>query len=97
MPTEDSPKDACPKCGAILKWTVMPMCWGENAHPWHSSVQADSSVAAQVNDDYEIWEERSRLINPSCGCDKRGNRLFRCSYHEGARDGWAAHEELRKK
>lgn len=48
------------------------------------------------------WLKESRGLNPDCGCQQRGDRMFSCSYHEGAQDAFsvayqlgveAAHEE----
>ncbi len=30
----------------------------------------------------------SRKLNPDCGCEQRGERMFNCRYHEGMIDGF---------
>ena len=40
------------------------------------------------DDEREQWLAKSREMNRGCGCDKRGGRIYQCSYHEGADDAW---------
>jgi hypothetical protein len=51
---------------------------------------AQTSLHTEERGEFEKWFAESRELNPNCGCEQRGNRLFQCKYHEGAEDGWLA-------
>ena len=50
--------------------------------------QPGCAAAGSEREAFEKWVAESRRLNPDCGCQKRGSRQFRCSYHEGAEDAW---------